>query len=277
MMRSARPVLKWAGGKSRSVPEILARMPKTMNTFFEPFIGGAAVFFALAAEGRFQKAVLGDRNEDLIGVYRVIKKDVESLIECLEAYAKRVDKDEYYAIRGIDPSTLDEVERAARIIYLNKTGYNGLYRVNSKGQFNVPYGRYKRPTICNAENLRGAAKVLRRAKLVVGDFETVVAKARAGDGVYFDPPYVPVSRTASFTAYHHDPFGLPDHERLARVFTELGRRGVPAVLSNSLTAETTALYRRFKPEHIQVARPINSRGTGRGAVAELLVVNRRRR
>jgi DNA adenine methylase len=275
MERAARPVLKWAGGKSRSLPQILARLPERIGTYYEPFVGGAAVFFSLAAAGRFRKAVIGDRNADLVGVYQAIQEDVDAVIQVLSGY--RIDRDEYYRIRAREPDALDPFERAARIIYLNKTGYNGLYRVNREGRFNVPFGRHRNPKICDAENLRAASSVLRRARILVADFEKTAKRAKEGDAVYFDPPYVPVSRTASFTAYHSDPFGPSEHERLARVFGELGERGVTAVLSNSYTDETRKLYRRWRPERIDVSRPINSDAGRRGEVPELLVVNRPRR
>jgi DNA adenine methylase len=274
MERPARPVLKWAGGKSRSLSPILERLPERIGTYYEPFVGGAAVFFSLAAAGRFKRAVLGDRNADLIGVYLAVQRDVEALIGVLSSY--RNERDEYYRIRALDTDRLDPVERAARTIYLNKTGYNGLYRVNRQGRFNVPFGRHQNPKICDSENLRAAAAILKRTRIVVADFEQTALKAKAGDAVYFDPPYMPVSRTASFTAYHSDPFGLTEHDRLARVFGELGERGITAVLSNSDTPHTRKLYRPWQVKRIAVSRPINSKVGGRGEVAELLVINQRR-
>ena len=277
MTRAARPVLKWAGGKSRTVPQILERLPDTIATFYEPFVGGAAVFFALAATGRFRRAVLSDRNRDLIEVYQGIQKDVESLIRILEGYKDAYDEQEYYRIRELDPKTLDPIERAARLIYLNKTGYNGLYRVNRSGRFNVPFGRHSAPKICDSPNLRAASLALAKVTLRVEDFATVSKRAKAGDVVYFDPPYVPVSKTASFTAYHHEAFGPADHERLAEVFAKLAERDVLAVLSNSDTAETRRLYRGWRVDKIPVSRPINSKVQGRGVVDELLVVNTTRK
>lgn len=275
--RAARPVLKWAGGKSRTVPHILARLPDRIATFYEPFVGGAAVFFALAGAGRFKKAVLSDRNRDLVEVYLGIQKDVESLIRILEGYKDAYSEDEYYRIRELDPGNLDPIERAARLIYLNKTGYNGLYRVNRAGRFNVPFGRHRKPKICDPPNLRAAAAALARVKLRVEDFADASKRAKAGDVVYFDPPYVPVSKTASFTAYHHEAFGPEDHTRLADVFEDLAQRNVTALLSNSDTPETRRLYRGWRVDKIPVSRPINSKGQGRGVVDELLVVNIRKR
>jgi DNA adenine methylase len=276
MERAARPVLKWAGGKRRSLPRILALLPERIDTYFEPFIGGGAVFFSLAAEGRFRRAVIGDLNAELVGVYRAIKKDAERVIRRLEEMQGGNNPDEYYRIRAQDPETLDPFERAARVIYLNKTGYNGLYRVNRSGRFNVPFGRHKNPNICDADNLRAASRVLAKARIELGDFEKVASKATERDAVYFDPPYVPASKTASFTAYHSEAFDAAAQERLARVFGELGQRGVFSVLSNSYTPDTRQLYDRWKSERIAVPRPINSKSSLRGDVAEILVVNERR-
>jgi len=267
----ARPVLKWAGGKTQLLPQILERLPARIETFFEPFVGGAAVFFALAAEGRFQRAVLADRNPDLVAVYRALQADAEAVID--ELSQMRHSEAEYYRIRELSPRRL--AQRAARVIYLNKTGYNGLYRVNRSGQFNVPFGRYKKPNICDAENLRAAARVLEGVEIVEADFEEVCARARPGDAVYLDPPYVPLSKTANFTAYARHPFGPSEHQRLARAFAELERRRVAAVLSNSDTPETRALYRGFRAKKVQVSRAINSRPTARGPIDELLVVAER--
>jgi DNA adenine methylase len=276
-VRAVRPVLKWAGGKSRSLPQILAALPTEIGTYYEPFIGGAAVFFALAAERRFRRAVLSDRNPALIEVYQALRDDVDGVIRVLCRY--KHNEDEYYRIRSLDPETLDLPERAARTIFLNKTGYNGLYRVNSKGQFNVPFGRYKKPNFCDEKNLRGAAEVLENVELRVQDFEKVIRKAKAKDAVYFDPPYDPVSKTANFTSYHKEEFGQDDHRRLKSTFEELAVRGVSVVLSNSDTPFTRELFSgparakrlAWRVQDIQVSRPINSKGSLRGNVRELLV------
>jgi DNA adenine methylase len=271
--RSARPLLKWAGGKSRCLPDILALLPDSIGTYYEPFVGGAAVFFALAAKGRFKKAVLGDRNPDLVDVYRGVKTNVEAVIKELRRY--RYDRDEFYKIRALDPKTLDLPERAARVIYLNKTGYNGLYRVNSKGEFNVPFGRHKNPTICDEDGLRLAAAALKNAKLKVGDFKDTCCTAERGDAVYFDPPYYPISETANFTAYDKNAFGRSEHEALAETFSTLARQGVSVVLSNSSTSFTRKLFNGHAVRRIDVTRPINSKSSARGPVAEILVSTRR--
>ncbi|MBM4363608.1 MAG: DNA adenine methylase [Deltaproteobacteria bacterium] len=272
-----RPVLKWAGGKTSSLPEILAALPGKIDTYYEPFVGGGAVFFALASEGRFERAVLGDGNSELVDLYRALKKDVGAVIALLRRY--RYDSDQYYEVRAQRPEDLDLPERAARTIYLNKTGFNGLYRVNAQGLFNVPFGRHANPTICDEPLLRTVASALRsaRAKLEVADFARTVRDAKPGDAVYLDPPYAPVSATANFTAYRGGGFGEEEQERLAKLLGELSRRKVHAVLSNSDTELTRRLYTGWDIREVEVARRINSRGTGRGAVTELLVVNRRPR
>jgi DNA adenine methylase len=264
------PVLKWAGGKRQLLDEIRARLPKKIATYYEPFVGGAAVFFQLAEEERFERAVLADQNRDLIDVYRALKDDADRVIEFLSKmpYAENSEK-AYYAIRANKPRSAPE--RAARIIYLNKTGYNGLYRVNSRGEFNVPFGRYAKPNICDRPRLRAAAEALQKVELLVADFEDICAKARKDDAVYLDPPYLPVSRTANFASYHSEPFGIDEHQRLARVFGKLAKRGVSALLSNSDTEDTRAIFSEFKVETVSAARAINSNATRRGKVSEILV------
>lgn len=254
------------------VPRILAELPAQIETYYEPFVGGAAVFLALAEEKRFQRAVITDKNAQLINLYTVVRDDLVKLLKKLETMQELTSEEEYYEIRAQKGGT--KIERAARLIYLNKTGYNGLYRVNSKGGFNVPYGRYKRPKIYDPDRLANAAVALQGVTIEVRDFEEACAEAKRGDAVYLDPPYLPVSKTASFSAYHSEAFGLPEHERLAKVFGTLKKRRVCAVLSNSATPETRALYRTFRCSDVAVRRPINSVGSGRGAVSELLVVSK---
>jgi len=274
-----RPILKWAGGKSRLAARIASRLPERIQTYYEPFVGGAAVFFSLASQDRFKRAVLGDLNRDLVDVYKGVKADVDAVIRLLEDYRRRHSRETYYDTRGIDPRTLELPARAARLIYLNKTGYNGLYRVNRSGQFNVPFGRYDNPAICDEPRLRAAAEALRRrgVSIKVADFEKLSEGAERGDAVYFDPPYVPLSKTASFTGYHSASFGDLEHQRLASTFKQLTLRKVAAVLSNSGADATRLLYRGegIQVEKVLVTRPINSKSTARGSVTELLVSNRR--
>jgi DNA adenine methylase len=231
------------------------------------------VFFELAQQGAFERAVLADRNPDLVAVYHALKHDVETVIKLLGKF--RYDEDEYYRVRAQRPRGL--CQRAARIIFLNKTGYNGLYRVNRSGQFNVPFGRHKSPLICDANNLRAAARALEQAEIVAKDFEQVCSQAGPDDAVYLDPPYLPVSKTSNFSAYDALPFGVAEHRRLADVFASLEQRRVPAVLSNSNTAATREIFGGFRHEKVQVKRPINSNASRRGPVQELLVYSKVRR
>ncbi|MDX2054698.1 MAG: DNA adenine methylase [Polyangiaceae bacterium] len=262
-------MLKWAGGKTQLLGEILPLLPERVNTYYEPFMGGAAVFFELAAQNRFKKAVLSDKNRELVAVYRALQEDVEKLISRLTDMQDQHSEAFYYAVRASTPK--DRFARAARLMYLNKTGYNGLYRVNSKGGFNVPFGRYKNPKICDAGNLRACALLLQKAEIRNLDFEEVCREAKKGDAIYLDPPYVPVSKTSNFTSYHADSFALEEHERLSKLFSQLARRGISAVLSNSSTPETQALYEDFRYRLVRARRSINSNGGGRGVVEELLV------
>jgi DNA adenine methylase len=265
------PFLKWAGGKRQLLPRILDLVPSRIETYYEPFLGGGAVFFALASRGVFTRAILADANPDLIGCYEAVRDDVEAVIKVLRNRRYTNERDRYYAARALDPRMLSAPERAARIVYLNHCGYNGLYRVNSAGQFNVPFGRYHHPTICDADKLRAASRALRGVELRCGDFETALSGSRPGDFVYLDPPYVPVSRTASFTAYAARDFGSADQERLAAALRGLGARGISALLSNSACAETTRLYRPLKIARVLARRAINSAGHARGPVGEILV------
>jgi DNA adenine methylase len=270
MVERLRPILKWAGGKRSLVPRILSELPEQIETYYEPFVGGAAVFLALAEAKRFKRAVITDKNPQLINLYLVVRDDLGKLLKKLEDLQDRTSETDYYEIRAARPKS--KIERAAYLVYLNKTGYNGLYRVNSKGGFNVPYGRYKRPRIYDPERLGEVSRCLQDVEIRVADFEESCLAAKRGDAVYLDPPYLPLSKTASFSAYHAEAFGLPEHERLAKAFGKLKKRGVAAVLSNSATPETRALYQSFKCSDVAVRRPINSVASGRGAVSELLVV-----
>lgn len=272
MSERLRPILKWAGGKRSLVPRILKELPRQIDTYYEPFVGGAAVFLALAEEKRFRRAVITDKNAELINLYTVVRDDVVKLLGLLEVLQQRTSEQDYYELRAERGGT--KLERAARLIYLNKTGYNGLYRVNAKGVFNVPYGRYKKPRVYDPERLKIAADALQGVSIAARDFEETCADAQRGDAVYFDPPYLPLSKTSNFSAYQADTFGLPEHQRLAKVFAKLAKRGVSAILSNSATPETRALYRSFKCSDVSVRRSINSVASGRGPVSELLVVSR---
>jgi DNA adenine methylase len=263
----ARPLLKWAGGKRQLLEHIRRRLPEKINTYFEPFVGGGAVFFALRREGRFKKAVLSDQNEELINTYRAVRDDVEGVIRALRRLPHS--EEDYYRIRSSRPRLPSR--RAARMIYLNRTGYNGLYRVNRSGQFNVPFGRYIRPNICDEGRLHEVSEALQGVHLEVADFGEVVSTCKTGDAVYFDPPYIPVSSTARFAEYHKSAFGDAEHERLAVCYRDLSERGVAAVLSNSDTPRTREIFGAFSHEFVSARRNINSAGGGRGPTSELLV------
>ncbi len=236
----AAPFLKWAGGKRQLLAHIAPLLPARIDTYFEPFLGGAAVFFRLAAEGRFRRAVLADANPDLVNCYLAIRDDVDGVIDALGKF--RNDSALYYRVRRRDPSKLSATDRAARLIYLNRCGYNGLYRVNSSGQFNVPFGRYLRPVICDEDRLRAASAALKKARILCRDFASTLKQVFPDDFVYLDPPYVPLSATSSFTAYAKSHFGVEDQERLAQVLRKLAAQKVPALLSNSDCQTTRQLY-----------------------------------
>lgn len=266
------PVVKWAGGKAPLVGRIAQALPPQMARYHEPFAGGAAVFFALAEQKRFKRAVLADRNDELMETYRALKADAEQVIQRLVRHQRAHSKEHYYALRALDPSGLDRFDRAARVVYLNKAGFNGLYRVNSKGQFNVPFGDNPRANIADRPRLLAAASALKRStRIITGDFAAACEQAEPGDAVYFDPPYDPLSQTSNFTRYAQSDFGASDQERLAALFARLAERGVCVVLSNSDTPRIRQLYRGFRTEVVGVRRSINSKADGRGKVNELLV------
>ena len=264
------PFLKWAGGKRQLLGHIEALLPERIDTYFEPFLGGAAVFFRLAAGRRFRRAVLADANQELVNCYQAIRDDVDGVIAELRKH--RNNRVLYYRVRRRDPAKLSPAARAARLIYLNRCGYNGLYRVNSSGQFNVPFGRYQRPVICDEDRLRTASGALRDVEILCDDFANTLKRVGRRDFVYLDPPYVPLSATSSFTAYAKRNFGSDDQERLASLLRALATRKVPALLSNSDCGTTRELYRDFdRIDRVPVRRAINSVGHGRGPVDEILV------
>jgi DNA adenine methylase len=240
--------------------------------YHEPFIGGGALFFEMFRAHRLRKhAWLADNNPNLIDAYWGVKKDVERVIELLLLHKKRHSKEYYYQVRARVPK--DRLKRAARIIYLNKTCYNGLYRENRKGEFNVPCGQYKNPNICDKENLRAVAKALKNARIETRHFAKVLTAAKSGDVVYFDPPYHPLSTTASFTGYEKNGFNEGAQRELAEVFRRLDKMRVKIILSNSMTPLVQKLYRTFTIERVYANRPVNSRADRRGKVSEALVSN----
>lgn len=262
------PFLKWAGSKRQLVPELLKRIPAKYGTYFEPFLGGGSMFFALQPT----RAVLSDLNGRLIRTYCGVRDHVENVIGILRGYSRQHSEEFYYDMRS---RAVDHYAAglAPWFIYLNKSGFNGLYRVNKTGRFNVPWGKHDKYAP-DEDNLRACADALKNAVLARSVFESVAAAhggARAGDLVYMDPPYVPVSSTANFTSYTKDGFGPEDQKRVARVARELKDRGVHVIASNAGTDEVRELYRGFKIEEVGARRNINSKGDRRGPVKEFII------
>lgn len=270
----AAPVVKWVGGKRQLLEEITQRLPKRVTTYCEPFLGGGAVLFSLQPKN----AIVNDLNADLMLVYEVIRDNVELLIAALEKHENTAEY--FYNIRDLDRDKdayreMSAVDRASRIIYLNKTCYNGLFRVNLSGEFNSPFGHYKNPNIVNAPVLRAVSKYLtaNNIQLFHVDFEEVLRQVPRGTFVYLDPPYDPVSDTASFTGYNQGGFGQEEQERLKRCCDELTARGVRFLLSNSATIFIQNLYTGYTVEIVHAKRAINSDASKRGAVEEVLIRN----
>lgn len=274
--KSVKPFLKWAGGKQKLLAQYDAYFPMNFDRYFEPFVGGGAVFFHLWSTGRlYEKVFLFDHNEQLVDAYQAVRDKLEELIGFLTIHRKRHSKEYYYQIRDLDRQNvnLGDVERAARTIYLNKTCYNGLYRVNGKGEFNVPMGSYKNPKILYDNVLRSANAALQEVCVEVKDFRDIVHYAQAGDFLYFDPPYDPVSKTASFTNYTAASFRDEDQRDLAHIFALLAEKGCLCMLSNSYTPFVLDLYRKFRIETVKANRAINSNPNGRGDIQEVVVLN----
>ncbi len=268
------PFVKWVGGKGRLLSQLIPLLPSGVDHMrhVEPFMGGAALFFQRWPT----RALLCDVNADLVQTYTMVRDRVDEVIDALGPLAHRHDAERYYRVReryNASRGATSGPERAAMFIYLNKTCFNGLHRVNRRGEFNVPAGRYKNPRILDDSALRAASVALRSAELVVDGFESLVARARPGDFVYMDPPYEPVSRTASFTSYSKDGFGQEDQARLRDVFDELTRRGCRCMLSNSDVPFIRDLYRAHRIDVVSAPRAINCDAGGRGKVPEVVVRN----
>jgi DNA adenine methylase len=275
--RSPRPFVKWAGGKSQLLKALEQHFPQDFQTYFEPFLGGGAAFFHLVGNRHRFSAVLSDTNKELITTYRVVKENVKELIQELNNHEAQYDtapKEYYYHVRDALEATTD-VQKAARLIFLNKTCYNGLYRVNKKGKFNVPFGRYKKPKICDKTNLRIVSSVLNwsKARLLAADFQEATCNASNRDFIYFDPPYQPISSTAKFTSYTHSGFPEEEQERLYRWFKELDRRGCQIVLSNSDTEVIRNMYEEYTIEQVEAMRAISCKGNRRTGHTELIITN----
>lgn len=268
---AAMPFVKWAGGKRTLIPAIAQHFPNEVQNYWEPFVGGGAVFFTFA--GRIERAMLGDTNEDLAITYQVVKDDVEALVERLSEHERahrrrsgrkyKDGKTYYYRVRDEEPA--EALDVAARFIYLNKTCFNGLYRVNKAGKFNTPEGKYKNPDICNADRLRRASKALAKAHIVLGDFSKT--QPGPGDFVYCDPPY-----DGCFTGYQAAGFNADEQRRLRDAASQWRQDGATVVLSNADTPEMRRLYADWRIEVATAPRNINSNADGRGKAAELIIV-----
>ncbi len=267
-----KPFLKWVGGKRQLLDKITPLIPHHTTRLIEPFMGGAAVFFGTS----FPSAILNDINPELTNCYHILKAQPDALIENLQHF--QYDKEMFLEVRSWDrqedwPQGFTDVARAARFIYLNRTGFNGMFRVNAKGQFNVPFGRYVNPKICDAETLLQASANLQKAEITHADFEDVLENCTQADFVYLDPPYIPISSSSNFTSYAHDGFNMEAQVRLADAVHKIARRNISFVLSNSYCVEVEKLYEPFHFIEVQAGRAINAQATGRGAVKEYIITN----
>ncbi|HHT7733618.1 TPA: DNA adenine methylase [Streptococcus suis] len=269
------PFTKWTGGKRQLLPVIKSLMPDNYNSYFEPFIGGGAVFFELIPK----KAIINDFNSELINCYRQIKDNPQKLIELLVEHQKNNSKDYYLELRSVDRDdrihAMTDTERAARIMYMLRVDFNGLYRVNSKNQFNVPYGRYKNPKIVDSDLILSISQYLNKnnIEILTGDFEKAVEDVGAGDFVYFDPPYIPLSETSAFTSYTHEGFSYEDQVRLRDVFRKLDKKGAYVMLSNSSSPLVEELYKGFNIHKVEAIRTNGAKASSRGKISEIIVTN----
>ena len=267
------PILKWVGGKRQLLSEIIPLINKKYSTYVEPFVGGAAVLFELQPK----KAIINDLNSELINVYKTIKKTPEELIEKLKEHAHNNTEDYFYTLRSLDRESnyemMTNVEKAARIIYLNKTCYNGLYRVNSSGQFNTPYGKYKNPNIVNEVTVRAISKYLNESKIKItqGDYREVLKGLRKGSFVYLDPPYMPISTSSSFTGYTENGFSYEEQVILKNECDKLREKGISFLQSNSDCYEIRELYKDYEIKTVKAKRNINSKANKRGEINEVLI------
>ncbi|MEK6821596.1 MAG: DNA adenine methylase [Thermoproteota archaeon] len=273
-----KPFVKWAGGKRQLIPIINQNLPESFGTYYEPFLGGGALLFHILTDKNGQKCSISDLNSDLVLAYTTIRDRIDSLIASLKNHEKNYQKNSesyYYSIRESNPRS--EIEKTSRLIFLNRTCFNGLYRVNSKGKFNVPLGKYSNPNIVNEENLRAVSSVLQSSRISIKcrDFEAVLRDAKKGDLIYFDPPYQPTSATANFTSYTNKDFTYDDLTRLAELCLKLDSRGCNVLLSNSDSKEVADIFAKnpWKITRIEANRSINSNSKKRTGHYELLIKN----
>lgn len=254
----AKPVLKWAGGKRQLLPELLAALPTTFRRYVEPMVGGGALFFTLAP----QRALVADSNPELINLYRTIVSDLDGMIDLAAAWP--LDEKTFYELRDLRFEDLDTTHAAARLLYLNRTCFNGLYRVNRQGQFNVPWGQYKQPKIIDRPVLEAARSSLRRAEILLGDYVQVLrSNAQAGDVVFLDPPYLPISEYSDFKRYTKEQFREDDHRRMRALVEELRERGCTTLITNSNHPLMHELYEGYSIRVVDTRRNINSRADRR--------------
>jgi DNA adenine methylase len=274
----ARPFVKWVGGKARLIPELSKHFPDTYNDYYEPFVGGGALFFFLHPK----VAHISDLNSTLIATYKIIKSDVDGLIKALyeiqEHYYRLSDLEEkknYYLELREEFNNLKsgDFRKSVLLIFLNKTCFNGMYRENSKGGFNVPFGKHDKPKISDENNLKAISKFLEKTEIKCSSYEEITKSAKAGDFIYFDPPYHPLNPTSSFTSYQAGGFSALDQEQLRDEFRRLSELGCKVMLSNSDAPLINELYKDFNINKIYAARSINSKGNGRGKILEVVVTN----
>lgn len=278
---TAKPFVKWVGGKGKLIPDLENFFPKKFNNYFEPFVGGGALFFYLTQSRSIPSASINDINPKLIITYNEIKNNPKKLILLLkkiELKYKKLSQEKqkifFYEIRGkYNKNNLDKLNTTAYLIFLNKTCFNGMYRENSKGEYNIPFGDQKNPTICDEENILAVSKCLKNTEITNLSFEKAVNKCKKGDFVYFDPPYYPINTTSNFTGYSKSTFGQKQQEKLADVFKKLAKRGCFVMLSNSNTTFIKDLYKNFHINYLDAARSINSKGSKRGKIKEIVVTN----
>lgn len=276
-IKKAKPFLKWVGGKGQLLEQFESLLPKKYNSYFEPFIGGGAVFFSVNPK----KAHINDINETLVNTYSYIKNDVEKLIKSLKKLEKEFQskddesrKEFYYSLREkYNSLPQDDFKRSLYFLFFNKTAFNGVYRENSKGGFNVPIGSYKNPKIVDEENLRAVSEMLSNTKITSGSFADAVKNAKAGDFVYFDPPYHPLSETSSFTSYSKDSFSKDDQIKLRDLFIDLDKKGVYVMLSNSSAPFIQEIYSGYRQIPVFANRMINSKADKRGKISEVVIIN----
>lgn len=269
------PILKWVGGKKQLLSEITPLIPKKITTYVEPFIGGGAVLFNLQPK----KAIINDLNEELINTYKVVKESPKELLELLKIHDKNNCEDYFYEIRALDRTNnfenMTNIEKAAKVIYLNKTCFNGLYRVNKAGLFNSPYGKYKNPNIINESTILAMSDYFNNnnIKIIQGDYKNALKDLKKNTFVYFDPPYMPISTSSSFTNYTKTSFNEKEQIELKKECDKLDNKGIKFMLSNSDHPLIRELYKDFDIRIVKAKRSINSKGDSRGKINEILVKN----